>query len=110
MVLMKITFFTLTFILFGCQSASDTSSKKPEQLDKTSLTGEQLYSTHCTSCHGIDGKLGVSGASDLSKSSLSAKQVASILLNGRNGMPAMKELLETSENMDSVINYVIQLR
>ena len=106
---MKIAFFTLTFFLFGCQS-NDSTNKKTEQLDKTSQTGEQLYTTHCISCHGIDGKLGVSGASDLSKSSLSVKQVRTILSNGRNGMPAMKLLLDTDENMDSVINYVIQLR
>jgi cytochrome c6 len=107
---MKTTFFTFTLLLFGCQSSNDTTLKKTEKQGETSQTGEQLYTTHCTSCHGIDGKLGVSGASDLSKSSLSAKQVSTILLSGRNGMPAMKELLETHENMDSVINYVIQLR
>lgn len=107
---MKIAFFTLTLLLFGCQSSSDTTLIKTEQQGETSQTGEQLYTTHCTSCHGIDGKLGVSGASDLSKSNLSEKQVTAILSYGRNGMPAMKELLETHENMDSVINYVIQLR
>jgi cytochrome c6 len=107
---MKIAFFMLTPLLFGCQSSSDSSPKKDETQGKTSQTGEQLYTTHCASCHGIDGKLGVSGASDLSKSSLSTKQVTTILSNGRNGMPAMKELLETHKNMDSVINYVIQLR
>jgi cytochrome c6 len=107
---MKIVFFTLTLLLFGCQSSSDSSPKKAEPQGKTSQTGKQLYTTHCTSCHGIDGKLGVSGASDLSKSNLSEQQVTAILSNGRNGMPAMKELLETHENMDSVINYVIQLR
>lgn len=106
---MKIAFFTLTFFLFGCQS-NDWTNKKTEQLDKTSQTGEQLYTTHCISCHGVDGKLGASGASDLSKSRLSAKQVRTILSIGRNGMPAMKLLLDTDENMDSVINYVIQLR
>jgi cytochrome c6 len=107
---MKITFFTLTLFLFGCQSSNDRTNNKTEQSDTLRQTGEQLYTTHCISCHGVDGKLGASGASDLSKSSLSVKQIRTILSNGRNGMPAMKELLETKENMDSVINYVIQLR
>jgi len=107
---MKTLCFVLGLVLFACQSPTDISDKLDETEQSTQLTGEQLFITHCSSCHGLDGKLGVSGASDLSKSTLSIQEVNTILLNGRNSMPAMNEMLETTANKDSVINYVIQLR
>lgn len=107
---MKSVCIVFGFLLFACQASTDIRDKRDEPEESTQLTGEELFITRCSSCHGLDGKLGQSGASDLSKSTLSIQEINSLLLNGRNGMPAMNEILETSANRDSVINYVIQLR
>jgi cytochrome c6 len=74
------------------------------------LSGEVLYLNNCASCHGPDGKLGVSGASDLSSSQMTINEIKIILKEGRNGMPVMKEILGSDENIESVSNYVIDLK
>lgn len=69
-----------------------------------------LYTVNCTSCHGEDGKMGASGAKDLSESHLSDKQIKKILQKGKNAMPPMSAILENEENMDLVIQHIKTLR
>ena len=72
--------------------------------------GASLFIMHCASCHGEDGKLGASGAKDLTMSKLSDEEIEKIIVNGKNAMPPMKVLLENKENIDLVINHVKSLR
>jgi cytochrome c6 len=65
---------------------------------------------HCAQCHGEDGKLGASGAKDLSASRLSDTQITTIIKNGKGAMPSMKALLETNENINLVLSHVKGLR
>ena len=99
---LKIGFFAISLIaLCGCGGPSSSGKQ---------LSGKELFSQHCASCHGADGKLGLSGASDLSKSKLSVEQISEILDKGRNGMPAMKVLLQTPKNSEAVSTYTLELR
>ena len=72
--------------------------------------GGSLFLIHCASCHGEDGKLGASGAKDLTSSKLSDKEITNIINNGKNAMPPMNVLLENKENIDLVIKHVKSLR
>jgi len=50
--------------------------------------GESLFKANCVLCHGSDGKLGASGAKDLSASTMEVSEIKQIILNGKGLMPA----------------------
>lgn len=102
-------FFLFSGPLFVSCSNSEGNNQKSKTVE-AQISGKDLYMNHCASCHGANGKLGVSGASDLSKSKMSVIEIKDILKKGRNGMPVMKEILGSEENMESVSNYVIELK
>jgi cytochrome c6 len=100
--------FAISFILPSCTSEGNSSQKESENTEV--LSGESLYQQHCASCHGTDGKLGLSGAADLSSSTLSVEEINKVIREGRNGMPPMKEILVEQENIDKVSDYVYELK
>ena len=105
---LKLVAFLLVSILFACSSEPDKKNTIPQET--SAQKSANLFILYCASCHGEDGKLGSSGAKDLSKSTLSIAEINEILANGKNAMPPMNELLETKENQDLVINHVQSLR
>jgi mono/diheme cytochrome c family protein len=106
---LRIYFFA--FLIFGLVSCSNNQSKydvlPPETPEEK---GASLFIMHCASCHGEDGKLGASGAKDLTMSKLSDQEIENIIVNGKNAMPPMSVLLENKENIDLVIKHVKSLR
>ncbi len=103
------------FFSFGIWILSSCSGeKKPEEgIETDQLVGidpKALYFDNCASCHGVDGKLGISGASDLSSSKLGVDEIVSILEKGRKNMPAMKEILGGDEAVAKVAEYTLELR
>lgn len=94
--------------LVACQNNPQPQSEFDKQTPAEQ--GASLYSMHCAQCHGEDGKLGASGAKDLSKSSLSEAQISKIIENGKGAMPPMKALLETDQNTNLVIDHIKKLR
>lgn len=110
MVLNKVLFFVPAFFVFSCGSNdSSIENKTDEELVKIP-NGAELYVQHCTSCHGSDGKLGVSGAKDLTKSTLSDQEIKVMIETGKNAMPPMKDLLESDENITAVTEYIKGMR
>ena len=73
-------------------------------------TGKELYYNQCSACHGMDGKLGNSGAKDLTNSNLTDNQILHILNEGKGAMPAQIQLIGKPSEMDSVVEFVKQLR
>jgi uncharacterized membrane protein SirB2 len=69
------------------------------------LTGKLIYSQYCNSCHGDNGKKGLSGAKDLSLSKLSAEESLIVISEGRNSMMAYQNQL-SKEQMVLVNNYI----
>lgn len=102
---LRIYFFSI--ILIGLVSCSNNESKAdilpPETPEER---GASLFIMHCASCHGEDGKLGASGAKDLTMSKLSDEEIEKIIVNGKNAMPPMKVILENKENLALVIKHV----
>jgi len=106
---LRIYFFA--FLLFGLLSCSNNQSQADALPPETpEEKGASLFILHCASCHGEDGKLGASGAKDLSISKLNDKEIEKIIVNGKNAMPPMIVLLENKENIKFVIKHVKSLR
>jgi mono/diheme cytochrome c family protein len=100
--------FSIFFYLFlGLISCSNNQPKKNILPQETAeQKGGSLFLLHCASCHGEDGKLGASGAKDLTSSRLMDKEIENIINNGKNAMPPMKLLLESKENIELVVKHV----
>lgn len=103
------------FILFfaGLTSCGDDKSSENKDVLPTETPtekGASLYTLHCASCHGDNGKLGASGAKNLTMSTLTDSQVKQILKKGKNAMPPMAEILENKENIELVIQHLKTLR
>jgi uncharacterized membrane protein SirB2 len=79
------------------------SAVPDEQLGKT------IYEAKCMNCHGGDGKMGLSGAKDLTASTLSRDEKKAIITNGKNAMMPFKDQL-TTEQIDAVTSYVESLK
>ena len=67
--------------------------------------GAGIYQQQCATCHGADGKANTArgkrkGATDLTKSKISAAQGIRIITNGRELMPGFKGTLSEAEIKD----------
>jgi uncharacterized membrane protein SirB2/cytochrome c5 len=49
--------------------------------------GKSLYTNNCVLCHGDNGKLGISGAKDISATNMDIASITDIILKGKGGMP-----------------------
>lgn len=95
---------TVFVVACGQQSAPDTNSE-------VEVSGSQLYSENCKICHGDDGKAGISGASDLSRSTLNSDSVAHLILKGKKSMPPFSFLFEEDNTaLERVVDHVQSLR
>ncbi|MBL7962929.1 MAG: cytochrome c [Flavobacteriales bacterium] len=72
-------------------------------------SGAEVYAALCTLCHGADGKLGLSGAKDLTASALSPEEMRKIILDGKGGMAPYRNVLTAGE-VDAVVAHVRGLR
>ena len=71
--------------------------------------GKALFQQNCAVCHGNDGKLGVNGAHDLTKSNLNTTGRVYMVTNGLGKMPAFKKTL-TEEEIEQVVAYSMTLQ
>ena len=71
--------------------------------------GQDVYAKMCQSCHGTDGKAGMSGAKDLSISNLSNDEKIAIITHGKNAMISYEKSL-TKEQIEAVAEYIETLK
>ncbi len=93
-------------------TSSSSSSVTPEQIDPNydiNKHGLEIYTSNCVNCHGADGKLGFSGAADLSTSQLDLNSRFQIIKFGKNGMQSFENRLNDVE-IRAVATYVEKLR
>ncbi|NNE26366.1 MAG: cytochrome c [Saprospiraceae bacterium] len=84
--------------LYACAPAS-----------KTNIDAAKLYKTHCVICHGIDGKLGINGAKDLTVSPMTFKERVNNITNGAGTMQAFKDIL-SKEEIEALAKYTLTLK
>lgn len=90
-------------------STAQNNDTSVEDQGKTNTKGKLIYKQYCTICHGSDGKLGVSNATDLSKSVLPKEERVNQVTNGKGLMTPFKDIL-SAEQIDLVTDYIEELR
>lgn len=105
----------LIVAVYGFAEMKKAQFKKGQSLPESSATsqavveGKTIYETKCLMCHGSDGKLNASGATDLSVSTLDITQRIEIIKNGKGAMFAFEGQLSAQE-IEAVAGYLEQLK
>ena len=99
--------FLACILLLSCTRQKGNSEEEKEEYQ---LNATDLFEIHCSNCHGMTGKLGNSGAKDLTKSLFTVAQIKEIVSEGKNAMPPLGELIANPAEMDSIVRYVLSLR
>lgn len=73
----KLVLISSAFLLSSCSDSGNTEGSANEV-----MSGEKIYLQNCVSCHGKNGDLGVSGASDLSTSTKSLEEKSQFIKEG----------------------------
>jgi cytochrome c6 len=107
MVLKKVLFIGPISLFFACQNQASAPVKATQNPAEQAAN---LYAMHCAQCHGDDGKLGASGAKDLSLTSLSDNEIHARIVKGKNAMPPMGALLENEANIQLVMSHLKTLK
>lgn len=77
--------------------------------ERTLSAGERIFKGQCTLCHGMDGRLGLNDAKDLSASTLSAAEVEAVVRKGRGAMMGYERMLN-DEQIKAVVDHVLTFR
>ncbi|MCR9174029.1 MAG: cytochrome c [bacterium] len=104
--------FIAAVSLFSFSSCGDGGGQQPFNPPKgyKSRSGKLIYSKHCTSCHGDNGKLGSGGAKDLTVSRMDSTEIVDILRNGKNGMPRQIQYFKSDEEVENMIDHLKSMR
>lgn len=71
--------------------------------------GKVLFQQNCARCHGANGKLGLNGAHDLTKSNLNAFGRTYLITNGLGKMPSFKTKL-TPPQIEQLVAYSLTFK
>ena len=97
---------TLSFFLIIVAFGIAQKAKNEKAGDKiVAVNGKEIFEEKCTLCHGSNGKLGLSGAKDLSVTALDHQNIITIITEGKNTMASYKAVL-TPEQIEAVANYI----
>lgn len=88
---------------YGLAEVAKKKREKGEIVASGVVNGSDLYNATCVSCHGNDGKAGLSGAADLSKTLLDVEAIKQVVLNGKG---TMMKLEMSKEQAAAVAAYV----
>lgn len=119
----SLSLFVLAISCGGDKAAAPSSDKSESPEEPTTSTeeevaaeekpsnrrGQLIYKQYCIICHGADGKLAVSGAKDLSISTISLEERINQVTNGKGLMTPYKDIL-SEEQIFAVATYLEELR
>ncbi len=71
--------------------------------------GQLIFQKNCQRCHGKDGRLGLNGAHDLTKSNLNTMGRTYLVTNGMGKMPSFSKTL-TPQQVAQVVAYSLTLK
>ena len=96
----SIVLFSLA-LLAACGSVSSQSTEGD--------LGETTYQTYCVACHGVDGKLKLNEAPDLTYSTMTLEERIKNISEGGSMMPAFVEVI-SEEQINAVAVYLDELK
>lgn len=111
----------LSFLLIlGAYGMAEIHKKRSSKIENLSISNEatpdelltqaeHIYSTNCANCHGKDGKLGLSGAKDLSATVLTKEEQIEIIKNGKRAMPAYGKQLSDTQ-LEAMAEYISRFK
>ena len=102
--LLKILFGTGALIACGSSDVGNVG----EAAKMPASRGEMIFNSHCTLCHGEDGKLGIGGAKDLTASILTKEEIIAVITAGRGTMMPFNTILSKDE-IEAVADHVLNL-
>jgi uncharacterized membrane protein SirB2 len=84
--------------------AAKNKAKVTEQAVTTDgkIDGKQIYTDNCALCHGADGKLGMTGAADISATQLDTVAITNVILMGKGNMKKIEGLSEEQAKAVSI--------
>lgn len=97
----RIVFLAVTGMLVWACSEKTPASTQPD--------GQVIFEKYCVLCHGKDGALGLNGAGDLTKSTLTVEEKVTRITRGK-GMMTPYEGILTPEEIRAVALYTQQLK
>ena len=103
-----ITSAALAVIILGLSACAGNAPSPAEDNSEGTVSGANVYTKYCTSCHGSDGKLQLNGAFDLSVSALSLDERVAVIANGRKLMTSYSGILSAAE-IEAVAQYTMTL-
>ncbi|MGI4834506.1 MAG: c-type cytochrome [Janthinobacterium lividum] len=71
--------------------------------------GQLLFQKNCARCHGLNGRLGLNGAHDLTRSNLNTFGRTYLVTSGMGKMPAFSKTL-TAAQITQVVAYSLTLK
>ncbi|MFK7770733.1 MAG: cytochrome c [Saprospiraceae bacterium] len=99
----KIVFILIAVFVFACAGTKELT------MDEELILGKEKFKLFCSPCHGIDGKLNINHAKDLTKSISGLKSRVKTITEGKGMMTPFKGIL-TPEEIEAVAKYTIYLR
>lgn len=93
---------------YGLAEVAKKKREKGEVMASGVIDGKEIYNASCVSCHGTDGKAGLSGAADLSKTVLDAENIKQVILNGKGTMMKLEMSPEQAAAVASFVDSSIK--
>ncbi len=90
------------------KTAAASASGDNAKTKASNRKGKLIYKQYCQLCHGVDGKLALSGAKDLSISTIDMEERIDQITNGRGMMTPYKDIL-SKEQIQAVAEYLDEL-
>ncbi|NND08858.1 MAG: cytochrome c [Saprospiraceae bacterium] len=91
----------------GSQTTAQAPAK--EEPAVVAPNGDKIFKTYCITCHGLDGKLALNGAKDLSVSELTMEERIEQITKGKGLMTPYESILSKEEIM-AVAEYTAALK
>jgi mono/diheme cytochrome c family protein len=103
--------FFLLLLLIACGGESQTPENQSADAQEVAEVseGEKIFKLYCIVCHGIDGKLALNGAKDLTISEMTIEERRVNITEGKNLMTPFKGILN-DEQIKQVAEYTMTLK
>lgn len=100
---------TFVLALFAAGCGSEIPPSTSSSVEATAPDGRTIFRKHCVTCHGIDGKLGLNGAKDLTVTTMKDEEKQLQIKVGKGAMNPFKDILSEAE-IEAVVQFTNTLK